>query len=333
MQSIRVLFFLCFTAAAPAFAQAPASAPDTTTHSVQSVTVDKDVKLEVLDWGGKGRPLVLLAGLGASAHAFDDIAPELARKYHVYGITRRGTGASDKPDPATARYDADRLTQDVLEALDALKLQKPVIAGHSIAGQELSGIAEKMPGRVAGLVYLEAGYAYAHYVPGGTAPLGSNLIIAASDLRRKLERFRAAPGSLDMTPLIADMQATLADFEKDLAAASPVAELSGPLPLGPDSPQSRIAFAVMNGARKFGPSPVPMLAIYATTAIPETAPPKARALAESQNAATLVQADAFAQAHPKARIVRLANASHAVWRSNRADVLREMTAFLDGLPR
>jgi len=37
--------------------------------------VEKNVKLEVLDWGGSGEPLVLLAGPGNSAHIFDKFAP------------------------------------------------------------------------------------------------------------------------------------------------------------------------------------------------------------------------------------------------------------------
>jgi hypothetical protein len=41
------------------------------------VTVDRDVSVEVLDWGGSGRPLVLLAGLGNTAHVFDDLAQRL----------------------------------------------------------------------------------------------------------------------------------------------------------------------------------------------------------------------------------------------------------------
>src|ERR1700686_4394612 len=40
------------------------------------ITVEKDVKLEVIDWGGSGRALILLAGLGANAHAFDQFAPK-----------------------------------------------------------------------------------------------------------------------------------------------------------------------------------------------------------------------------------------------------------------
>ena len=37
---------------------------DPSPHSLQFITVDKDVRLEVLDWGGSGRPVVLLTGLG-----------------------------------------------------------------------------------------------------------------------------------------------------------------------------------------------------------------------------------------------------------------------------
>jgi hypothetical protein len=47
---------------------------DKSQHTIQFITVDKDVKLEVLDWGGSGRPLVLLAGNGNDAHIFDGFA-------------------------------------------------------------------------------------------------------------------------------------------------------------------------------------------------------------------------------------------------------------------
>jgi hypothetical protein len=32
-----------------------------------------------------------------SAHSYDEFAPKLTSQFHVYGITRRGIGASDKP--------------------------------------------------------------------------------------------------------------------------------------------------------------------------------------------------------------------------------------------
>jgi pimeloyl-ACP methyl ester carboxylesterase len=50
----------------------------------------------------------------------------------------------------------------------ALALNRPVLVGHSVGGQELSSVATRYPGRVAGLVYLEAAYPYA--VDNDTGP-------------------------------------------------------------------------------------------------------------------------------------------------------------------
>ena len=48
------------------------AAKDPSPHTRRFVRVEKSVRLEVLDWGGSGRPLVLLAGGGDTAHVFDD---------------------------------------------------------------------------------------------------------------------------------------------------------------------------------------------------------------------------------------------------------------------
>jgi pimeloyl-ACP methyl ester carboxylesterase len=72
---------------------------------------------------------------------------------HVHGITRRGYGKSSVPQGG---YDADRLADDVLAVIDALKLERPILIGHSIAGEELSSLAARYPSRAGGLVYLDA---------------------------------------------------------------------------------------------------------------------------------------------------------------------------------
>src|SRR5262249_12587943 len=77
---------------------------DASPHTVEFVTVDENVRLEVLDWGGSGPSVVLLPGGGDTAHVFDGFAPKLAAFYHVYGITRRGFGASSVP---ASGYGAD----------------------------------------------------------------------------------------------------------------------------------------------------------------------------------------------------------------------------------
>ena len=50
---------------------------DPSPHTTSFISVDNDVRLEVLDWGGSGRALVLLAGLGNTAHVHEDFAPKL----------------------------------------------------------------------------------------------------------------------------------------------------------------------------------------------------------------------------------------------------------------
>src|SRR5882724_7097507 len=62
---------------------------DPSPHTVRMVAIAAGVSLEVLDWGGIGRPLVLLAGLHNSAHVFDDFALSFTDSFHVYAITRQ----------------------------------------------------------------------------------------------------------------------------------------------------------------------------------------------------------------------------------------------------
>src|SRR5436853_3472878 len=99
-----------------------------------------------------------LAGGGFTAHVFDDFAPKLAASWHVYGITRRGFGTSGYSATQTP---AERLGEDVVAVIDALKMNRPVLVGHSIADAEMSSVAKNHPDRIAGMVYLDAAYSYA----------------------------------------------------------------------------------------------------------------------------------------------------------------------------
>jgi non-heme chloroperoxidase len=230
---------------------------DPSPHTVQFVTVDTGpVRLEVLDWGGSGRPLVLLAGLGNTAHIFDKFAPKLTTSHHVYGITRRGFGASSAPPPSAAAYSADRLGDDVLAVIDGLKWNRPVLAAHSLGGEELSSIGSRHPERVAGLIYLEAGYSYAYY-DRARGDLGIDLIY----LQKKLERLQPGNSPLDLKPLIEELlSTTLPGFERDLK------EMQKNLPeAGTAQPASAavppITRAIMTGMQKYTDIRVPVLAI------------------------------------------------------------------------
>ena len=134
-----------------ALGQEPAVWHDPSPHQVHFVTAEEGVQLEVLDWGGSGRPVVLLAGSGLTAHIFDDLAPKLTSVCHVYAITRRGFGASSRPKTG---YDDQRLADDVFQVIDSLKLAAPVLVGHSMAGAELTTVGDQHSDRLSGLVYL-----------------------------------------------------------------------------------------------------------------------------------------------------------------------------------
>jgi pimeloyl-ACP methyl ester carboxylesterase len=136
-------------------AQARSRWRDPAPHRSQTMTVARGVKLEVLDWGGTGPPLVFLAGLGNTAHAWDTFIPRFTDKYHAVAITRRGFGASSHPADG---YDLTTLVNDVRVVLDNLKLQRVVLVGHSIAAEELTRFAATYPSRVSKLIYLDGAY-------------------------------------------------------------------------------------------------------------------------------------------------------------------------------
>jgi non-heme chloroperoxidase len=123
--------------------------------STRHVIIEPSTSLEVVDWGGSGVPVVFLAGLGHTAHVFDEFAVRLTDSYHVLGITRRGFGASSEPDSG---YNVQTLAEDIRIVLDSLGVDKAVLIGHSLGGDEMTLFASKHPQSVLALVYIEAAY-------------------------------------------------------------------------------------------------------------------------------------------------------------------------------
>jgi pimeloyl-ACP methyl ester carboxylesterase len=305
-------------------------------HTTRFIGVDTNVTLEVLDWGGSGPPLVFLSGLGGTAHHFDLFAPKFTPTYHVYGITRRGFGASSAPAFTRANYVADRLADDVLAVIDSLGLRRPVLVGHSIAGEELSSIGSRYPDRVAGLIYLEAGYGYAFY----DASRG-DYDIDRRDLLHTLERLQSETLSqYDRRTLMHALRdSILPQFERDVDQRTKRLDA---MPSGAPSAQAvdttpSAARAILDGAEKYTRIAVPILAIFALPYQPQPMPgvdSATRAVLQARvDSFTAVQATAFENGVPSAHVVRIPNATHFIFRSNEADVLREMKAFLAALPR
>jgi non-heme chloroperoxidase len=304
-------------------AQPRTSAP---APAVRTVTVEKGVDLEVLDWGGTGRPLAFLAGLGATAHDFDNLAPQFTAHHHVYAITRRGFGNSSKPAPKVANYSAERLGEDVLIGSQSLKLDHPVLAGHSIAGEELSWIGSQHPGEVAGLIYLDAVDSYSFYDPTQT-----DMVMDMVDVRHQIDAFEAGePLSTTVLGQIRDSAAALAKSSGRMA--DNVAMAGG----REDPAPPLVGLAIFFGKEKFTTVHAPMLAIVAC---PHAFAPlaqidaKAAAIATAKDRARCTDQIQSLRAHvPSAQIVVLPNADHYIYHSNEADVVRAMDAFLAKLP-
>jgi pimeloyl-ACP methyl ester carboxylesterase len=305
---------------------------DPSPHRIRFVAVEQGVKLEVLDWGGSGRPVVLLAGGGNTANVFDEFAPNLAAHYHVYGITRRGFGASGyAPSDDVSKC----LGEDVLAVIDSLNLSRPVLIGHSIAGAELSWIANNHPNRVAGLIYLDAGYWYA-FDNGKGAKF--------TDIEALHAPQPPPPDSSDLANFSA---LTLYDERVD-GFPFPEAELREQREANPDgtvgapheSPGGPMFMKLLKGSTKYETIPVPALFIFANPHtlgawVEHSKDPSVRSAAKAYSAGleslTTKQENAVKSGLPRARLVTVPYANHFVFLSNEADVLREVGAFIAGL--
>jgi pimeloyl-ACP methyl ester carboxylesterase len=286
--------------------------------------------LEVLDWGGSGRALVLLTGLGDTAHVYDEFATKLTGTYHVYGITRRGFGASSVPDFG---YSADRLGDDVLAVIDFLGLARPILVGHSIAGEELSSVGSRHPEKVAGLVYLEAAYGYAYYDPSR-----GDLTLDALDVQNKLDQLQPGKGPTDQRALIgALLNSDLPQLQKDLKETlKDLGDAPPPRPQPPPSSEFSPTEAILHGMQKYTKIPVRVLAIEA---FPRRLGPEemvgdpASRDAYKTRMLKLVgeQIKAFRTGVPSARVIPLPDADHYIYQSNEADVLREINLFVSSL--
>jgi len=233
--------------------------------------------------------------LGNTAHVFDEFAPELAAVGHVFALTRRGYGASSRPESG---YDVARLGEDVLAVMTALQLDKPVLVGHSIAGQEMSYVASEHPGRVAGLIYLEAAYRYAYDVPG--------------EFEKDFPNLPPPPGN---PPAIVRLPFTLPEAERRQSRGSPQTQQ-----------------AILAGGRQFTNIVTPALAIFASPHDIGAATPDPD-FDRFDEAMTERQARAFERGVPGARVLRWHGASHYLFLTRKADVVREVTAFVSGLVR
>lgn len=111
---------------------------------------------------GEGKPLVLISGLGYPLWQWHRMVPYLAEYFKVITFDNRGVGQSDKP---SGPYTAQMLAADTVGLLDALGIEKAIIAGHSMGGFIAQAIALDFPKRVDSLILCSTNFGGPHHVP------------------------------------------------------------------------------------------------------------------------------------------------------------------------
>ena len=140
----------------PAVSPDPAAAPEG-----YVVTVGAGDRIHFLDWGGSGRPGVLLIhGLSNTAWSWAPVARRLLAVQAVVAMDLRGHGLSDAP---TEGYDPRTLAEDVIAAAEGSGLlaggdDRVVLAGHGFGAIVAAWTAADLADRCAGLVLVDGGW-------------------------------------------------------------------------------------------------------------------------------------------------------------------------------
>ncbi|HET9465166.1 MAG TPA: alpha/beta fold hydrolase [Gemmatimonadales bacterium] len=114
------------------------------------VLLDTGVRLRYPEQGDPaGHPVILLHGYSDSRFSFSSLLPLLPSGYRVYALDLRGHGLSDKP---AAGYSMRELAGDVLAFMDAKRVTKATVVGHSMGSFVAQQVAAAAPGRIERLV-------------------------------------------------------------------------------------------------------------------------------------------------------------------------------------
>ena len=106
------------------------------------------------DWGGSGRPVLLLHGLASTCHIWDLVAPLLAEQFRVVALDQRGHGQSVQVDEG---YDFTTVSGDAAAFINHLGWERPIVAGHSWGADVALELAAAQPDMASGLIFVDGG--------------------------------------------------------------------------------------------------------------------------------------------------------------------------------
>jgi pimeloyl-ACP methyl ester carboxylesterase len=113
------------------------------------------IEVHYLRTGGRKPPVLLLHGLLLNGSCWTPLARALEDEYDVVMPDARGHGRSSVPDRG---YSYDNLADDAVGLVDALRLDAPVLIGHSMGGMTAAVAASRNPKRFRGLVLADPAF-------------------------------------------------------------------------------------------------------------------------------------------------------------------------------
>jgi pimeloyl-ACP methyl ester carboxylesterase len=118
---------------------------------------------------GRSKTYVLVHGAYHGAWCWKDVAARLrALGHEVYTPTLTGLG--ERSHLIGFRPTLETFIEDVAQVIKYEDLSDVVLVGHSFAGSIVSALADRMPERLAHLVYLDAQVLQSGQAPADTAP-------------------------------------------------------------------------------------------------------------------------------------------------------------------
>lgn len=109
--------------------------------------------------------VLLLHALMSNLDRFYAWVPVLARHFRVVRVDARGHGGSEAPGPDSP-VTIERLTQDVVELLDRLGVERAHVSGSSAGGYPAQWLAITRPARVAKLALFSTTPGFSYHTPG-----------------------------------------------------------------------------------------------------------------------------------------------------------------------
>ena len=285
------------------------------------VTVGSGDRIHFLDWGGSGRPGVLLIhGLSNTAWSWAPVARRLVAVRAVVSMDLRGHGLSDAP---TEGYDPGTLAEDVIAAAEGSGLlaggdDRVVLAGHGFGAIVAAWTAVALADRCAGLALVDGGWEDLETASGMDVAEFLRGLDEPPEVMRSMTAFLADRVAFDPTSW---------DADQERAARATVVETHA----GRVVPSTRPHAAEASVRAMFGYDPPATLAkveasVVALTTADDEEGSRGRALASASAARVAVGRDAIA-------VTRFDRDGHNLMRYRPDAVSAAILAFAGGAER